>query len=145
MAKDMVNVRSPNGSQAYKAPEARLGRSQISLAHSHKTSYNAGSLVPYVVEEVVPGDTMTCKLTCFTRVFSPLDAPIMDDIEQSIDFFFVPNRLLWENWEKFLGSGDSAGAQTTAYTIPIQASFTVSAAAAAAGTSVAHYMGPPGS
>jgi hypothetical protein len=135
---DMVNVRAPNQAQRYKAPEARLGRSQISLAHSHKTSFDAGDLIPYVFEEVVPGDTFTCKTTIFGRVWSPLDAPIMDDIEMSIDFFFVPNRLVWENWEYFLGAHDAAGAQDTTYTIPSH-----STGGTIAEGSIHHYMGVP--
>ena len=116
----------------------RLGRSQFDLTHSHKTTFDASNLVPYVVFEVLPGDTFTCRLNAFARIFSPLDAPIMDDIEVEIDFFFVPNRLVWSHWEDFLGAHSQAGAQDTDYTIPI---------AAAGGTievgSVMHYMGIP--
>ena len=135
---DMVNVRAPSSASQYKAPQARMGRSQISLSHSHKTSFDAGRLIPYVVEEVVPGDTFTCKLTLFARVFSPLDAPIMDDIMMNIDFFFVPTRLLWDNWKNFLGEHDAAGAQDTTYTVPrIANGITITE------DSVAHYMGVP--
>jgi len=114
-----VNVPRPSGASRYRAPEARMGRSQFDLTHSHKTTFDAGYLVPYFMREVVPGDTQTCKLDAIIRIFSPLDAPIMDDIEVGIDFFFVPNRLVWEHWEEFLGASDLAGAQATDYTIPI--------------------------
>lgn len=99
----------------------RLGRSQHDLTHSHKTMFDAGDLIPYFVKPVMPGETLTCDMLAFARVFSPLDAPIMDDIEMSIDFFFVPNRLVWDNWEAFLGAHDAAGAQDTDYTIPVVA------------------------
>lgn len=114
-----VNVRRPSGASRYRAPEMRMGRSQFDLTHSHKTTFEVGDLVPYFLMEIIPGDTVTCHQESFLRIFSPLDAPIMDDIEAAIDYFFVPNRLVWENWEKFLGASDEAGAQATEYTIPI--------------------------
>lgn len=114
-----VNVRRPSGASRYQAPQMRMGRSQFDLTHSHKTTYEVGYLIPYFLMEIIPGDTVTCRLEAFQRIFSPLDAPIMDDIEAQIDFFFVPNRLVWVNWEKFLGASDTAGAQPTDYTIPV--------------------------
>lgn len=136
--RDMVQVRGGGSSGQYRAPSLRMGRSQFNLGHRHKTTFDADRLIPYLVQEVVPGDTMTCKLFSLCRVFSPLDAPIMDDIELSIDFFFVPNRLIWDNWEKFLGASDSAGAQQVAYTVPVLTSgMTMSP------SSIANYMGVP--
>jgi hypothetical protein len=114
---DMVQVRR-SGGHDYGAPKLRIGRSQFKRDHTHKTAFDVGDLVPYFVDEVLPGDTFTCKLNSFIRILSPLDAPIMDNIEVDIDFFFVPNRLLWNNWEAFLGAHDAAGAQDTDYTIP---------------------------
>lgn len=124
MTSPMVNVQAPRRAQQYQAPQMRLGRSQISLAHEHMTTFDAGQLIPYLVAEVIPGDTFTCRLDAFARIFSPLDAPIMDNIEMSIDFFFVPNRLVWENWTAFLGEHNAAGAQDTDYTVPIHATGT---------------------
>jgi len=132
-----VNVARPSGSSRYRAPEARMGRSQFDLTHSHKTTFDASVLVPYLVREVVPGDTQTCKLDAIVRIFSPLDAPIMDDIEVGIDFFFVPNRLVWTHWEEFLGASDSAGAQSVDYTIPV-----IRSGGADLGTPM-QYMGVP--
>jgi len=115
-----------------------MGRSQFDLTHSHKTTFDAGDLVPYFCREVLPADTMTCKLDSLVRIFSPLDAPVMDDIEVGIDFFFVPNRIVWEHWEEFLGSSDAAGAQTVDYTIPIHDD----GVTVALGMPI-HYMGLP--
>ena len=92
--KNMVNVRQPSRAMRYQAPAARYSRSQFDLSHQHKTSFPAGYLIPYFCVEVVPGDTMTCKVTALARVFAPLQAPIMDDIQMDIDFFFVPNRIV---------------------------------------------------
>lgn len=116
-----VNVPRGSGENRYRAPEMRMGRSQFDLTHQHKTTYEVGYLIPYFMMEIVPGDTVTCELTAFQRIFSPLDAPIMDDIESTIDFWFVPNRLVWDHWEDFLGAHDEHGAQDTNYTIPIVA------------------------
>lgn len=121
MDSSQVNVSRPSGASRYRPPEMRHGRSQFNLTHSHKTTYEVGQLIPYFLMEIIPGDTVTCRMEAFQRIFSPLDAPIMDDIEAAIDFFFVPNRLTWDNWEKFLGASDEAGAQDTDYTIPIMA------------------------
>jgi len=132
-----VNVPRPGATSRYQAPQMRGGRSQFDLVHTHKTTFDAGYLVPYFLVEVIPGDTMTCKLLSFIRIFSPLDAPIMDDIEVSIDFFYVPNRLVWDNWEAFLGAHDDAGAQDVDYTIPVASTGTVVLG------SIAQYMGVP--
>lgn len=136
--RDLVNVRRPGYGMRYQAPRMRLGRSQFSLSHSHKTTFDAGKLIPYLVQEVVPGDTFTCKLQAFARIFSPLDAPIMDDIQLGIDFFYVPNRLVWDNWEAFLGAHDEAGAQDTSYTVPI-----INTAKTVDEGDLFHYMGIP--
>jgi len=134
-----VNVPRPSGASRYQAPQLRMGRSQFDLTHSHKTTYEVGYLVPYFLMEVLPGDTVTCRLQAFSRIFSPLDAPVMDDIYQDIDFWYVPNRLVWEHWDEFLGASDSAGAQATDYTIPKLAGGTSSVALGFP----AHYMGLP--
>lgn len=123
--RDMVRVPGGTSTQRYQAPTMRMGRSQFDLSHNHKTTFDAGRLIPYFCTEVVPGDTHVVKLLSFLRIFSPLDAPIMDNISVDIDFFFVPNRLVWDNWEAFLGAHDAAGAQDTDYTIPILGSDTV--------------------
>ena len=115
---DIVQVRR-TGRNQYQAPEMRLGRSQIRMTPQHKTTFDAGNLVPYFLMEIVPGDTVTCDMLSFLRVFSPLDAPIMDNIEAAIDFFFVPKRIVWDNWEAFLGAHDDAGAQDMDFTVPV--------------------------
>jgi len=119
MASDMVRVPRPSNNQFSQEPRASIGRSQFNRSHGLKTTFNASLLIPIYVDEVLPGDTFTCRLNGFCRIFSPLDAPIMDNIEMETFFFFVPTRLLWDNWENFNGAHDAAGAQDTNYTIPI--------------------------
>lgn len=135
---DMVKVPGGTSQQRYQAPSMRLGRSQFDLSHNHKTTFDAGNLIPYFVAEVLPGDTMTCKLMSFCRIFSPLKTPIMDNIHLGIDFFYVPNRLVWTDWESFLGAHVSAGAQDTDYVVPVAAT-----SGTVAESGVPHYMGVP--
>ena len=92
-------------------------RSVFDRSHGHKTTFFPGYLVPFLVDEIYPGDTVKIKTSLFAR-FATLIAPIMDNVYFDIHYFFVPNRLVWDNWEKFQGASDSAGAQSTVYTIP---------------------------
>lgn len=135
--RDMVHVRGGHPNR-YRAPDIKIGRSQIDRSHNHKTTFDADRLIPYFVDEILPGDTVVLKLDSFIRIFSPLDAPIMDNIEVTIDFFFTPTRLVWSNWKYFLGAHDEAGAQDTTYTIPKLSSATV-----VESMSLANYMGFP--
>jgi len=116
--RDMVQVRR-GPSQGYKGPDAKIGRSQFNRSHGLKMSFDASYLYPILVDDVLPGDTFTCKLNGFARIFSPLLSPVMDNIELETFFFFVPNRLVWDNWVYFQGEHNAAGAQDTTYTIPI--------------------------
>lgn len=137
MARDMVQVRR-GPRKSYTGPDAQVRRSQFNRSHGVKTTFDASRLVPILVDEVLPGDTFTCRLNGFARIFSPLDAPVMDNIELETCFFFVPNRLIWDNWEAFNGAHDDAGAQDTDYTIP-----TCNSASTCANHSLANYMGVP--
>jgi len=140
--KDMVQVRRQGG-QKYKGPDAKIGRSQFNRSHGLKMSFDASMLYPIFLDEVLPGDTMTCSLNGFARVFSPLEAPIMDNIELETFFFFCPTRLLWENWERFNGEHDQAGAQDTTYTIPIIDDVTVDHDNVVDGHGLAAHLGLP--
>jgi len=120
MARDMVQVQR-GGGQSFAAPTVSIGRSQFNRSHGLKTSFDASYLYPIFVDDVLPGDTLTMKLHGFARIFSPLDAPVMDNIELETFFFFVPNRIVWENWVDFQGEHVGAGAQDTDFTVPIMA------------------------
>ena len=107
---DMVHVRRPDHNIFREMPAANIGRSQFNRSHGLKTTFDASYLYPILVDEVLPGDTFTCKLNGFVRIFSPLDAPVMDNIELETFFFFVPCRLLWEHW---VNAGDCHGLSGT--------------------------------
>lgn len=80
---------------------------------------NLGEIIPFYLEEVYPGDTVTINTASVVRT-GALIAPIFGNLYQDIYYFFVPNRLVWEHWPQFLGENDtSAWTQKTEYTIPI--------------------------
>ena len=87
-------------------PKADIPRSRFRMQHTHKTTFDAGVLVPVYCEEVLPGDTFNCRMTAFARLATPL-FPIMDNLHLDTFFFFVPNRLVWDNWQRFMGERDN--------------------------------------
>lgn len=103
-------------------PKAEIPRSSFDLTHGFKQTFDGGYIVPVLLQEVLPGDTFNLKMTAFARL-SPqaLQVPIMDNLYLDSFFFFVPNRLVWNNWEKFNGAQDNPG-DSTSYVIPQQVS-----------------------
>lgn len=101
-------------------PSANISRSKFDLSHAHKTTFDGGYLIPIHCAEVLPGDTINLNMTAFVRLATPLH-PFMDNLKISSFFFFVPNRLLWENWEKFNGAQDDP-ADSTDFVLPTMTS-----------------------
>ena len=101
-------------------PRADIPRSKFSMEKTLKTTFDAGYLVPIMCEEVLPGDTFNTKVTMFGRLATPL-FPVMDNLRLDSFFFFVPNRLVWTNWVKFMGQQDNP-ADSISYSIPQQVS-----------------------
>jgi len=118
-------------------PRADVPRSSFNIQTSHKTTFDSGYLVPIYVDEVLPGDTFNLKMTAFARLATPL-FPVMDNLHLDTFFFFVPNRLLWSNWKKFMGEQASPG-DSISYVVPQQ----VSPVAGYAVGSLQDYMGLP--
>lgn len=104
------NARSVNIHQFSMTPRADIPRSRFKIESAHKTTFDAGYLVPIYVDEILPGDTFSIDMTAFCRMSTPL-FPIMDNLYLDTQWFFVPNRLVWDNWQKFQGEridpGDS--------------------------------------
>lgn len=96
------NARSVNVHQFSMVPRADIPRSTFRIESSHKTTFDAGYLVPIYVDEVLPGDHFSLSMTAFSRMSTPL-FPVMDNLYMDTFFFFVPNRLVWDNWQKFMG------------------------------------------
>ena len=101
-------------------PKADIPRSSFDRQSTHKTTFDSGYLVPIYCDEVLPGDTFNFSMTAFARVATPI-FPIMDNLHLETFFFFVPNRLVWTNWVKFMGQQDNP-ADSISYVIPQQVS-----------------------
>lgn len=84
------------------APQARIQRSRFNRSHTHKTTFDAGYLIPIFVDEALPGDTFNVHLTAFSRLSTPI-FPIMDNLVMETFFFAVPYRLVWDHWQEFNG------------------------------------------
>ncbi|WNK12826.1 MAG: major capsid protein [Microvirus sp.] len=118
-------------------PKAEIPRSSFDRSHGYKTTFDAGYLVPVLVDEALPGDTFNLKMTGFARIATPI-FPIMDNLVMDTQFFAVPVRLVWDNWQKFNGEQDNPG-DSTDYTIPQM----VSPAGGYEANSIHDYMGLP--
>lgn len=101
-------------------PRADIPRSRFSMQKTLKTTFDSGLIVPIMCEEVLPGDTFNVNVTMFGRLATPI-FPVMDNLHLDSFFFFVPNRLVWTNWVKFMGEQDNP-ADSISYTIPQQVS-----------------------
>lgn len=99
-------------------PQAEIQRSTFDRSHSYKTSFNVGDLIPFYVDEVLPGDTFDITTAKVVRSQTML-TPVMDNIYLDTYYFFVPNRLVWKHWREFCGENTAgAWAPTVEYTIP---------------------------
>ncbi|UPW41605.1 major capsid protein [Peromfec virus RodF8_43] len=99
-------------------PHADIQRSKFDRSHSVKVSFNIGDLIPFFVDEVLPGDTFSVDTSKVVRMPTLLQ-PIMDNIYLDTYFFFVPNRLVWEHWKEFNGENNtSPWLQTVEYEVP---------------------------
>ena len=100
-------------------PSMDISRSKFDRSFIHKTTCNVGELVPiYCDPDIIPGDTVTMKMSDLIRMTTPI-TPVMDELKADFYFFFVPNRLVWTNFKKFMGENDTAPwIQTTTYQIP---------------------------
>ena len=87
--------------------------SVFDLSHEKKLSLNMGDLVPVFLQETLPGDRFKVNMEHLIR-FQPLLAPIMHRVNVYTHFFFVPNRLVWNDWEKFI-TGGSDGEQSPVF------------------------------
>lgn len=107
-----------SNSRFAQAPQVDIQRSTFDRSSGHKTTFNAGKLVPIYVDEVLPGDTFEMKTSAIIRGSTPI-FPVMDNANLDIYFFFVPNRLVWDHWKEFNGENTTnKWEQTVEYSIP---------------------------
>lgn len=99
-------------------PSVDIQRSKFERNSDVKFSFNVGDLVPFYVDEVLPGDTFSIDTSKVVRM-QPLVAPIMDNMYLDTYWFFVPNRLVWDHWKEFCGENtQSKWIPSVEYTIP---------------------------
>lgn len=121
-------------------PSAEIPRSRFDRSHAVKTTFDAGRLIPVYVDEVLPGDTFTMNSRLFARLATPLK-PIMDNLYLDIHFFFVPYRLVWENFQKFMGERPTPDFDPSTLSVP-QIRFSRSITPTS-GDTLADYFGLP--
>lgn len=96
---------------------AQVPRSKFINTWTRKTSCDFTALLPILVDEILPGDHMRYDVTAYVRMTTPL-FPQFDNIRVDTFFFFVPCRLVWDNWVKFMGEQANPG-DSIAYTVPV--------------------------
>ena len=97
-------------------PNSPIQRSVFDRSHDYKTTMDSGYLIPFFVDEVLPGDTFKLRVNAFVRL-NTLIAPFMDNVFMDTFFFFVPTRLVWDNWQRFCGEQKNPG-DSTDFLIP---------------------------
>lgn len=97
-------------------PSAEIRRSSFDRSHGYKTTFDSGRLVPFFLDEALPGDTFNLSCSLFARLATPI-APFMDNLFLETFFFFVPSRLVWDHWQAFNGEQAKPGASTD-YLVP---------------------------
>lgn len=123
--------------QFSQVPKAEIPRSSFDRSHGYKTTFDAGLLIPFFVDEALPGDTFNLRTTALARLATPI-FPIMDNMFMDTHFFSVPIRLVWDNWQRFNGEQPNPG-DSTDFTIPQM----VSPGGGYAANSIHDYFGLP--
>lgn len=99
-------------------PSADISRSKFDRSQDVKFTFNVGELIPFYVDEVLPGDTFDVTTSKVVRMQTLL-TPVMDNIYLDTYFFFVPNRLVWKHWRELMGENrESAWYPNVEYSVP---------------------------
>lgn len=111
-------TRNTNSKFALNPTRMDMSRSKFDRSSSYKTTFNVGDLIPFYVDEVLPGDTFSVDTSMVCRMQTLL-TPIMDNIYLDTYYFFVPNRLVWDHWRELMGENtESAWVPTVEYSVP---------------------------
>lgn len=132
-----MNLPSVMNHQFGIVPRADIPRSSFNRNHGYKTTFDSGYLIPFFIDEALPGDTFSLRATLFSRLATPV-VPIMDNMFMETFFFAVPYRLVWSNWKKFCGEQLNPS-DSTDYLVPQ----VVMPAGGALAQSLSDYMGIP--
>lgn len=127
-------------------PTVNCPRSTFLMHQNIRTTFNAGKLIPFYIDtDIMPGDTFKFKGSMVIRMSTPI-YPTMDNLFCDIRFFFIPHRIVWENFKLFLGEAkDSAWVPSAEVTIPqVRVHDTaISGSRAVAKGDILQYMGIP--
>lgn len=134
----IMNISSSKQNHFAVVPAVSHPRSAFKCDHGYKTTFNAGYLIPFLWDEVSPGDTFKVSATAFIR-FATLLFPLMDNVRFYTHYFFCPTRLIWSNSRKFFGEQVNPG-DSIAYTVPKMTSTAVTGYAEG---SIFDYFGLP--
>lgn len=111
-------MRNPVSRFSYAPTNIGIPRSRFARSSTHKTTFNAGRLIPIFVDEYLPGDTFKMDTSVLARMSTPV-FPVMDNAYLDIYFFSVPYRLIWDNWKAFMGeSPEDPYVNPIKYSIP---------------------------
>ena len=121
-----------------RSPSANIPRSSFNRSCNHKTTFDAGFLIPIFLDEALPGDTFNLRMTAFGRLATPI-FPVMDNMFLETFFFAVPYRLVWDNWQKFNGEQKNPG-DSTSFLVP---TMTATAGTGYLNSSLHDYFGIP--
>lgn len=116
MQANQYHIQGPQINQFTNVTADRKPRSLFKRDFTLRTTFNQNYLIPLMVDEILPGDDISLRMHSLIRLSTPVK-PIMDNLYLDTFGFFVPNRLVWDNWEKFQGQQSSPG-DSVAYTIP---------------------------
>lgn len=130
-----------NGSVFNRIRVEKPGYSQFNLSYDNKLSMRMGKLIPVHIQEVVPGDRFTMSSEAMLRLM-PMLAPIMHKVDLFFHNFFVPNRILWANWEKYITGGESIATVPPAFPVFDDLSLSLGGVAIAP-SSIWNYLGLP--
>jgi hypothetical protein len=99
-------------------PETHVSRTRFNRDQNILTTFDAGKLIPFYVDEVLPGDTFNVDTAAIIRMTTP-KYPVFDDAFIDFYYFFCPNRILWDNFKRFMGEADdNPWMPTKTYQVP---------------------------
>ena len=124
-------------------PQMHTSRTRFKRDQTILTTFDSGKLIPFFVDEVLPGDTFQIDTSAIIRMTTP-KYPVMDDAFIDFYYFYCPNRILWKNFKKFMGEADSMPWQPTkTYSVPTIKIETPNPDAMPYEKSILDYMGVP--
>lgn len=131
-----------NEAHFHNIPQVHISRSTFNRPQNILTTFDAGELVPFYVDEVLPGDTFRVRTSAIIRQTTP-KYPVMDDAYIDMYYFFVPNRIVWDDFKYFMGEiEETPWVQQKTYKVP-EMKFKVGEQMQPFEGSILDYMGVP--